>query len=130
MNVGRDEIVSFIGVSKELQRHVSAEDRGNITEPLISILPVSQRYRGNLKEAANHATRQPDAVERIQAPTLVVDAMDMDIFAGARYTAEHIPNAQLGVFESGGHPRRPRRRHTDRGRRDPEQTATFKTTGQ
>jgi 2-hydroxy-6-oxonona-2,4-dienedioate hydrolase len=47
--------------------------------------------------------REREELERIQAPTLVVDAMDMDTFRGATYTAKHIPNARLVAFETGGH---------------------------
>jgi 2-hydroxy-6-oxonona-2,4-dienedioate hydrolase len=98
-----DDMASFIGVPKELQRDLSSDDRATIEETLSSILPVSQRYQGILKEAANHAARTRDPLERVQAPTLVVDAMDMDTFRGAKYTAEHVPNATLVAYETGGH---------------------------
>ena len=103
MKLAGSEMAAFIGVPKELQQNLLPEDRTNIAETLNGILPVSLRYRGILKEAANHAARQRDPVERIQAPTLVVDAMDMATFAGAKYTADHIPNAQLVAYERGGH---------------------------
>ncbi len=103
MKVAGSDMAAFIGVPKELQQNLSVEDKTNIAETLNGILPVSQRYRGILKEAANHAARQRDPVERIQAPTLIVDARDMGTFAGAKYTTEHISNAQLVAYERGGH---------------------------
>ena len=103
MKLAGDEMASFIGVSKELQQGLTPEDRANIAETLDSIQPVSQRYRGIMKDEANHRARTRGDLERIQAPTLVVDAMDMETFPGARYTAEHIPQAKLVAFPTGGH---------------------------
>lgn len=43
--------------------------------------------------------------EKIDAPTLVISAED-DLYhtlPGARFAADHIPNAELKVFKSGGH---------------------------
>ena len=46
IKIAGDEFISFIGVSKELQQNLSAEDKANIAETVSSILPVSQRYQG------------------------------------------------------------------------------------
>jgi 2-hydroxy-6-oxonona-2,4-dienedioate hydrolase len=69
MKVAGDEMAAFIGVPKELQQNLSPEDKTNIAETLNGILPVSQRYRGILKQAANDAARQQDPIEGIKAPT-------------------------------------------------------------
>ncbi len=47
----------------------------------------------------------PDPLERITAPTLVVQAADdpAAVPAGGCSTAEHIPGASLTVFERGGY---------------------------
>jgi len=68
-----------------------------------SIQPLSQRVRGiNLDSIPD---TKPPLLERITAPTLIVSAED-DLFntlPAARFAAQRIPNAQLKVFESGGH---------------------------
>lgn len=103
MKAAGADLAAFVGVSKEVQATMTAEDRANVTETLDTIQPVSRRYQGILKDAANHEAKGRYDLERITAPTLVVDAKDMETFPGARYTAEHIPRAQLFAFETGGH---------------------------
>jgi pimeloyl-ACP methyl ester carboxylesterase len=44
-------------------------------------------------------------LERISVPTLAISVADdaFGTFAGARYTAEHIPGARFVGYPSGGH---------------------------
>jgi hypothetical protein len=101
--VAKAELMAFIGVPKHLQKDLSREDRTNVDQTLDSILPVSRRYQGILKDSANHASRQRASLEAITAETLVIDAEDMETFTGAKYTASQIRNAQLVSFPEGGH---------------------------
>ena len=39
----------------------------------------------------------------ILAPTIIIDAKDVETFTGSKYTADHIPNAKFCAFETGGH---------------------------
>ena len=79
------------------------EERERVTEVMRSVLPLSRRVRGITVDS--NATIGPWPLEQIRVPTLIVSAKD-DLFRtlpGARFTAEHLPNAELKVLESGGH---------------------------
>jgi pimeloyl-ACP methyl ester carboxylesterase len=68
-----------------------------------NILPLSDRVAGIAVDSS--AKIAPWPLEMIKAPTLVISAKD-DLFGtlpGARFTAAHIPGAELEVLESGGH---------------------------
>ncbi len=98
-----DQMISFLGVPAELQQSMTPKEREN-TESLIQMIqPVSQRYEGIKQDAENHQNRQRVALEQITAPTIIVDAKDVVTYPGSKYTAEHIPNAKLVEFETGGH---------------------------
>jgi 2-hydroxy-6-oxonona-2,4-dienedioate hydrolase len=98
-----DQMISFLGVPAELQQSMTPKEREN-TERLIQMIqPVSQRYEGIKQDADNHQNRQWIALEQITAPTIIVDAKDVVTYPGSKYTAEHIPNAKLVEFETGGH---------------------------
>jgi 2-hydroxy-6-oxonona-2,4-dienedioate hydrolase len=98
-----DQMISFLGVPAELQQSMTPKEREN-TERLIQMIqPVSQRYEGIKQDAENHQNRQRIALEQITAPTIIVDAKDVITYPGSKYTAEHIPNAKLVEFETGGH---------------------------
>jgi 2-hydroxy-6-oxonona-2,4-dienedioate hydrolase len=98
-----DQMISFLGVPSELQQSMTPKEREN-TERLIQMIqPVSQRYEGIKQDAENHQNRQRIALEQITAPTIIVDAKDVVTYPGSKYTAEHIPNAKLVEFETGGH---------------------------
>jgi pimeloyl-ACP methyl ester carboxylesterase len=103
MKLFKGMMFSFIGVPKELQQDLSEEDNKGITDVMKTILPVSQRYPGIMNDGINSGALERYELERISVPTLVIDAADMDTFPGAKYTAEHIPNAKLVAFETGGH---------------------------
>ncbi|SRR6266542_30193 len=103
IKLAKAEMLSFMGVSKELQRSLTPEENERVTELMDTILPVSERQAGIVNDEINHRSPERYALENIQAPTLVIDAADMDTFGGAKYTAEHIPNARFVAFETGGH---------------------------
>ena len=68
-----------------------------------SVLPLSSRVRGI--EIDGLTPMAPWPLERIAVPTLIISAKD-DLYKtlpGARFTAEHIPGAELHVLEVGGH---------------------------
>ena len=70
-----------------------------------SIFPVSPKLAG-LKNDTRIASGLPrEALESVTAPTLAISAAD-DLYgtlAGAKYAADHIPNARLVAYPSGGH---------------------------
>ena len=103
IKVWRRAVVRFLGVKPELEAQASAEDRARTDEIMRSILPLSRRVDGIAIDSRTELAPWP--LERISVPTLVVSAED-DLFGtlpGARFTAEHIPNSELVVLESGGH---------------------------
>jgi pimeloyl-ACP methyl ester carboxylesterase len=53
--------------------------------------------------AFDMANKERLPLESIRAPTLVIDAKDVVTYPGSKYAANHIPNAHLVEFETGGH---------------------------
>ena len=69
------------------------------------ILPVSMRRNGLLNDAKVTSSMSRYDLELITAPTLAISVAD-DLFGtydGARYSAEHIPNARFIGYQRGGH---------------------------
>lgn len=103
MWAARGAVVRFLGVPPEVEAHASEKDRRSVTQVMRSVLPLSHRVHGIAVDSAIELSPWP--LERVQAPTLIVSAKD-DLFEtlpGARFTAEHIPGAELKVLERGGH---------------------------
>lgn len=103
MKLARPAVVRFLGVPPELEAKAPKEERDRTTEIMRNILPLSDRVAGIAVDSSTEIAPWP--LDRIAAPTLVISAKD-DLFgtlAGARFTAAHIPGAELEVLESGGH---------------------------
>lgn len=103
MHVVRGAVVRFLGVPPEVEANASEAERARVTEVMRSVLPLSRRMRGLALEGKIEI--KPWPLERITVPTLIISAKD-DLFKtlpGARFTAEHIPGAELHVLDSGGH---------------------------
>jgi 2-hydroxy-6-oxonona-2,4-dienedioate hydrolase len=101
--VGRRQLVRFFGVDPELEAHAAPDEREKISGLISDMLPLSARVAGIIADTSSELVR-PD-LEKIDAPTLVISAED-DLYhtlPGARFAAEHIPNAELKIFKSGGH---------------------------
>jgi pimeloyl-ACP methyl ester carboxylesterase len=101
--VAGDQMFTFIGVPKELQQKMTPQEREEANQLVQMILPVSQRYEGINHDTINQQNLQRMALEDISAPTIIVDARDVETYPGSRYGAEHIPNAEFVEFETGGH---------------------------
>jgi 2-hydroxy-6-oxonona-2,4-dienedioate hydrolase len=96
---------TMLGTPPEILDGLSADERARVATIAEHILPVSARRLGLLNEAAVTGNLPRYELERISAPTLVMSLED-DLFGtweGARYTAEHVPNARFLGFPSGGH---------------------------
>lgn len=67
--------------------------------------PVSVRREGIKNDTAVSVALRRLPLEEIKAPTLLVTVKDdlYDTYAGASYTAKHIPNARLVAYPIGGH---------------------------
>ncbi len=101
--IGHKQLVRFFGVDPELEATAALEERVKISGLIADMLPLSARVDGIVADTSSELVR-PD-LEKIDAPTLVISAED-DLYhtlPGARFAAEHIPNAELKIFKSGGH---------------------------
>ena len=103
IGVARGAVVRFLGVPPRLEAAASPEERERVTQVMRSVLPLSRRVRGITVDS--NAAVGPWPLEQMRVPTLIVSAED-DLFRtlpGARFTAEHLPDAKLKILESGGH---------------------------
>lgn len=82
-----------------------AGEHARIERTLRHMLPLSLRQQGLLNDLSIVGSLPRYALEKIEAPTLVVSTQD-DLFGTysmARYTAAHIPDARFIGYPSGGH---------------------------
>jgi pimeloyl-ACP methyl ester carboxylesterase len=103
LRVARPAVVRFLGVRPEVEANASESERERVTEIMRSILPLSRRVSGIAVDSSIEIAPWP--LEQIGVPTLIISGPD-DLFEtlpGARFTAEHIPGAELKILESGGH---------------------------
>jgi pimeloyl-ACP methyl ester carboxylesterase len=96
-------LVRFVGVPPEVVAGASAAERQRVAEVLAAMQPLSARMRGINIDSMGDLHDRP--LEQVRAPTLVISARD-DLFntaAAAEHTATRISNAELVLYESGGH---------------------------
>lgn len=96
-------LLRFLGVPGPVYDAADALERDRLDWITRNVLPLSRRIRGIAADA--QARIGPWPLEKIAAPTLVISAKD-DLFntlPAARWTAEHVPEAELMVLETGGH---------------------------
>lgn len=98
-------VETVLGTPAEDVRTAPEAERRRIEGLLDQILPVSSRSRGLLNEARIVEALRPLPLERISAPSLIVSVADdgYRTYAGARYTAEHVPGAHFIGYARGGH---------------------------
>lgn len=96
---------AILATPPECVRRAEPEERAAIYAMLHHVLPVSERRAGLLNDAGVVLSVPRYELERIAAPTLIMAVEDdlYGIYAGARYSAEHIPNARFVTYASGGH---------------------------
>lgn len=96
-------LLRFLGVPGAVYDAADPLERDRLNWIARNILPLSGRMRGIRADGETKIDAWP--LERIAVPTLVVSAKD-DLFntlPAASWTAEHVPDAELMVLESGGH---------------------------
>jgi pimeloyl-ACP methyl ester carboxylesterase len=98
-------IRSILGTPPALVDNASTDERARVDEVLQHILPVSSRRLGLLNDAAVISSLRRYDLERIAVPTLAISVADdlYGTFDGARYTAEHVPQARFIGYPTGGH---------------------------
>ncbi|MGZ5091103.1 MAG: alpha/beta fold hydrolase, partial [Burkholderiales bacterium] len=104
--LARDTLIrAILATPPHVVYEASVEEQARVQQTLTHILPVSQRRAGLVNDAAVVASLPRYELERIATPTLVISVPDdlFGTFAGARYTAEHIPGARFSGYAAGGH---------------------------
>jgi pimeloyl-ACP methyl ester carboxylesterase len=96
---------AFLATSPEVIERASAADRASVARVLDHLLPFSQRLDGLRNDAAITPFLPRYELERISAPTLILGTADdlYGTYAGARYSADHIPHSRFIEYPSGGH---------------------------
>jgi pimeloyl-ACP methyl ester carboxylesterase len=96
---------TILGTPPAVLARAAIDERARVHRLMRQILPLSPRSQGLLNEAKVAASLGRYDLERISAPTLVISLEDdlYGTYAGARYTAEHVPGARFVGYRSGGH---------------------------
>jgi len=96
---------SILATPTDVVESASREERERVAQVLESILPIDPRRLGLLNDAVVTSTLSRYDLEHIPVPTFVMSTKDdlYGTFAGARYTAEHVPGAKFLGFDRGGH---------------------------
>jgi pimeloyl-ACP methyl ester carboxylesterase len=106
LHLARSTLVAkVLGTPPAVLAQASESERARIDEVLRSILPLSSRAAGLRNDALVAGSLTRYDLEAIRAPTLVASVQDdlYGTFAGAQYTAQHIPGARFVGYERGGH---------------------------
>ena len=99
------QLLSFLGVTPEVQAKLTPEDRSWISDTFLpSLNPMSPRQPGMLNDRINFVSIGYP-VEKVSVPTLIVNAKDDTLVdpSHSAYAGEKIPGARHTEFESGGH---------------------------
>jgi len=95
----------LVGTPSEAVAKADADERARAGRVLDHLLPFGPRRLGVMNDASITPLLPRYPLERIAAPALVLSTAD-DLFGtyeGARYSAEHIPDARFVGYASGGH---------------------------
>jgi len=104
--VARNTILQgVLATPPSVLQNASAEERVRIAQVLDHIQPLSMRRLGLLNDASIIRSLPRYELERITVPTLILGVADClyGTYAGACYSAEHIPRARLVSYPNGGH---------------------------
>jgi len=98
-------VETVLGTPIDDVRGASEAERRRLDGLLDMILPVSSRAPGLLNEGNVARALRPLPLGRISAPALIasVENDGYGTYAGARYTAEHVPGARFIGYARGGH---------------------------
>ena len=96
---------SILGTPPEVAAGAPVDEQARLQTMLEHILPIRPRRLGLLNDAAVISSQTRSDLEKIAVPTLAISTADdlYGTFAGARYTAEHVPGARFIGYPSGGH---------------------------
>jgi 2-hydroxy-6-oxonona-2,4-dienedioate hydrolase len=106
LHIVPDTVIGSILATPPVEaRNAERTEQERVQELMMRILPVSARRLGLVNDAKVTSTLPRYELERINAPTLIISLKDdrFGTYAGARYTAEHIPGARFVGYDRGGH---------------------------
>ena len=106
LSLARDLVIqTVLGTPPSLVKDADSSEQARIEEVLRSVFPLSSRAAGLRNDARVARSLVRYDMERIRVATLVIAFQDdlYGMFAGARYTAEHISGSRLMSFDRGGH---------------------------
>jgi pimeloyl-ACP methyl ester carboxylesterase len=106
LRLARDLVIeTVLGTPAALVKEADPNEQIRINEVLYSVLPLSSRAAGLRNDARVATSLTRYDLESIRVPTLVIALRDdlYGMFAGARYTAQHIPGARFIDYDRGGH---------------------------
>lgn len=98
-------IKTALATPPDIVRSASLKEQTRVEGVLRGIQPISLRAAGILNDARISASLTRYDLEKIGVPTLVLSVRDdlYGTFAGAQYTARHIPGAKFVGYDTGGH---------------------------
>lgn len=103
----QSDLMNVLGVSKEVQEKMTADEIEMASEFFEIMNPISLRKKGIFNANVQFIELSPEdyPIWEIKAPTLVVHAEDdtLQPFYYAEYTHEKIANSTLLSFKEGGH---------------------------
>jgi pimeloyl-ACP methyl ester carboxylesterase len=106
LHLARNALIEkVLGTPTAALLEASPSERARVDEVLQSILPLSSRAAGLRNDALIASSLSRYDLEAIRAPAVLVSVQDdlYGTFAGAQYTARHIPGARFVGYEHGGH---------------------------
>lgn len=98
-------IRSIVATPPKVVDAANESERARVDRMLEHILPVTERRLGLLNDSAVLQSIERYPLESISTPTLTLSVKDdlFGTFDAARYTADHIADAQFVGYETGGH---------------------------
>jgi 2-hydroxy-6-oxonona-2,4-dienedioate hydrolase len=106
MTVAEDAMLgALLATDPALVRAASPAEQARARATLHDILPVSERAPGFAHDARFAGNPQPQALARIQAPTLAISMADdrFETAAAAQHVANSVAGAELILYPTGGH---------------------------
>ena len=98
-----DLLIRFVGVPPEDVHGATVADREAVLGIVRRIEPLSERFAGINIDSRPDLGQRP--LDQLQVPSLLISARDdlFNTYPSATYAAGQIPNAELVVFDKGGH---------------------------
>jgi 2-hydroxy-6-oxonona-2,4-dienedioate hydrolase len=96
---------TFLGTPPSDFEDANARDQAEALSLVEKILPITPRAAGMWNDSVTNGSVPRFDLERVEVPTLLIAAEDdlYKSFLCAKYSSEHIPNARLLSFPTGGH---------------------------